>query len=80
LNPAVDTIFRNVREPVEPFAAVRIGARTEHLALDPVCNMVVDGSWLVEAHVRGPADFFCTLTCAGEFARTPERFVEQSAR
>ena len=34
--------LRNVREPVELFAAVRIGARTEHFALDPVCNMVVD--------------------------------------
>jgi YHS domain-containing protein len=29
---------------------------------------------------EGRAYFFCTLTCAGEFARTPERFVEQSAR
>ena len=34
--------LRNVREPVELFAAIRMGTRTERFALDPVCNMVVD--------------------------------------
>jgi adenylate cyclase len=68
--------LRNVREPVELFAAVRTGESAHgRLALDPVCRMAVDpdraaGRLLYE----GTAYFFCTLTCAGEFAREPERF------
>jgi YHS domain-containing protein len=70
-----------VREPVELFAAIRMGTRTERFALDPVCNMVVDPDRAAgRLMYEGRAYFFCTLTCAGEFARTPERFVEQSAR
>ena len=70
--------LRNVRESVELFAALGIGARAEHLALDPVCNMVVDPDRAAGRLMHeGRAYFFCTLTCAGEFARTPERFVEQ---
>jgi len=73
--------LRNVREPVELFAAIRMGTRTERFALDPVCNMVVDPDRAAGRLVyEGRTYFFCTLTCAGEFARTPERFVEQSAR
>jgi class 3 adenylate cyclase/YHS domain-containing protein len=69
--------LRNVREPVELFAAVRKGESTQGpLVLDPVCRMAVDpdraaGRLLHE----GTAYFFCTLACAGEFAREPERFV-----
>jgi adenylate cyclase len=69
--------LRNVREPVELFAAVRKGESTHsRLAIDPVCRMAVDpdraaGRLLYE----GTAYFFCTLTCAGAFAREPERFV-----
>jgi adenylate cyclase len=70
-------VLRNVREPVEIFAAVRQSEATEgRLPLDPVCRMAVDpdraaGRLLYE----GIAYFFCTLDCAGEFAREPERFV-----
>jgi adenylate cyclase len=70
-------VLRNVREPVEIFAAVRKSESAEgRLALDPVCRMAVDpdraaGRLLHE----GTAYFFCTLACAGEFAREPERFV-----
>jgi class 3 adenylate cyclase/YHS domain-containing protein len=69
--------LRNVREPVELFAAVRTGEASEgELPVDPVCRMAVDPD-------RAPgrlmhedtAYFFCTLTCAGEFARHPERYV-----
>jgi YHS domain-containing protein len=90
LVPGLDDVYfesrgrhdlRNVREAVELFAAVRIGARTEHFALDPVCNMVVDPDRAAgRLMYEGRAYFFCALTCAGEFARSPERFVEQSAR
>jgi adenylate cyclase len=86
LAPALEGIYyeprgrhalRNVREPVELFAAVHVGAATEGtLPVDPVCQMAVDpdhapGRLMFE----GSAYYFCTLTCAGEFARDPERFV-----
>jgi adenylate cyclase len=69
--------LRNVREPVEPFAAVRQSETgLGRLPVDPVCRMAVDpdraaGRLLYD----GTAYFFCTLACAGEFAREPERFV-----
>ena len=69
--------LRNVREPVEIFAAIRQKESTHgQLPLDPVCRMAVDpdraaGRLLHE----GTAYFFCTLACAGEFSREPERFV-----
>jgi adenylate cyclase len=86
LAPALEGIYyeprgrhalRNVREPVELFAAVHVGTETEgELPVDPVCQMAVDpdhapGRLMFE----GSAYYFCTLTCAGEFARDPERFV-----
>ncbi len=70
-------LLRNVREPVELFAAVPLSeAGQGRLPLDPVCRMAVDpdraaGRLLHE----GTAYYFCTLACAGEFARDPERFV-----
>jgi adenylate cyclase len=70
-------LLRNVREPVELFAAVRQGEPARgRLALDPVCRMAVDPD-----HAAGrlmlddTAYFFCTLACAGAFAQHPERFV-----
>jgi YHS domain-containing protein len=69
--------LRNVREPVELFAAVRAGgAREGVLAHDRVCRMAVDpdrapGRLMYE----GTAYFFCSLACAGQFARHPERFA-----
>jgi adenylate cyclase len=85
LAPAIDGVYyeprgrqalRNVREPVELFAAVRTSAGEGRLPIDPVCQMGVDpdhapGRLLHE----GTAYYFCTLTCAGEFARDPARFV-----
>jgi adenylate cyclase len=69
--------LRNVAEPLEIFAALRVGEAAERrLLVDPVCRMVVDpdraaGRLLHE----GSAYFFCSLSCAGEFARRPERFT-----
>jgi adenylate cyclase len=70
-------VLRNVREPVEIFAAVR---RSEsdvgQLPVDPVCRMAVDPARAAgRLMYDGTAYFFCTLACAGEFAREPERFV-----
>jgi adenylate cyclase len=74
------TALRNVREPVELFAAVRKGEIAEgELPADPVCRMAVDPERAAGRLMHeGTAYFFCTLTCAGEFARAPERYVVSS--
>ena len=68
--------LRNVTEPVEIFAAVRIGGTGDgKLAVDPVCRMAVDPERAAgRLTYHDAAYFFCSLTCAGEFARQPERF------
>jgi adenylate cyclase len=69
--------LRNVREPVELFAAVRAGAsNAQQLPCDPVCRMAVDPDRAAGRLVyEDTAYFFCTLGCAGEFARHPERYA-----
>ena len=69
--------LRNVREPVELVAAVRVGEVSgAQLAIDPVCRMAVDPERAAGRLVYdGVAHYFCTLECAGEFARRPERFL-----
>ena len=69
--------LRNVREPVELFAAVRAAEASEgKFPVDPVCRMAVDPDRATGRLMHeGTAYFFCTLTCAGEFARHPERYV-----
>jgi adenylate cyclase len=71
------TALRNVREPVELFAAVRTGGPTQgQLPVDPVCRMAVNPDRAAgRLRHEGTTYFFCTLTCAGEFARDPERYV-----
>jgi adenylate cyclase len=69
--------LRNVREPVDVFAAVRQSEPTRgRLPVDPVCRMAVDPDRAAGRLMHeGTAYFFCTLACAGEFAREPERFA-----
>ena len=70
--------LRNVRDPVELFAAVRIGEASDRtLPSDPVCRMAVDPERAAgRLTYDGTAYFFCTLACAGEFAADPERFAQ----
>jgi adenylate cyclase len=69
--------LRNVREPVELFAAVPLGSvGQKRLPIDPVCRMAVDPERAAGRLLyNGSAHFFCSLTCAGTFAQHPERFV-----
>jgi adenylate cyclase len=71
--------LRNVRELVELFAAVRVGQdTTRRLAIDPVCRMAVDPDHAAgRLMYEGTAYFFCTLACAGHFAREPAAYVGQ---
>jgi adenylate cyclase len=70
--------LRNVRNPVELFAAVRVGASSEgELPRDPVCRMAVDPERAVGRLVYdGTTYFFCSLSCAGHFAHEPQQFAD----
>jgi adenylate cyclase len=70
--------LRNVLEPVELVAALRQGQTGEHgLAIDPVCRITVDPEQAAgRLVIDDTAYYFCSLTCAGAFARHPERFVD----
>jgi adenylate cyclase len=69
--------LRNVSEPVEIFAALEVGETADRLPVDPVCHMAVDPDRAPGRLLHdGTAYFFCSLTCAGEFARQPERFAQ----
>jgi class 3 adenylate cyclase/YHS domain-containing protein len=69
--------LRNVREPVELFAAVRVGeAAGRGLHRDPVCRMAIDPERSAgRLSYEDTAYYSCSLACAGEFARHPERFA-----
>jgi adenylate cyclase len=70
-------VLRNVAEPVEIFAVVRLDENAGHLAVDPVCQMAVDPEHAVgRLLVDEKAYYFCSLTCAAAFARQPERYAE----
>jgi len=70
-------LLRNVRDPVELFAAVRIGASSKgKLPHDPVCRMAVEPERAVgRLRYEDTAYFFCSLACAAQFASNPERFA-----
>jgi adenylate cyclase len=72
--------LRNVRDPVELFAAVPAGQDTKRrLATDPVCRMAVDPDHAAGRLIYdGTAYFFCTLACAGQFAQRPDAFAGRS--
>ena len=47
-----------------------------NLPIDPVCHMAVDPEHAAgRLMFEGSAYFFCSLPCAAEFARRPERFA-----
>ena len=69
--------LRNVAEPIEIFAVVRLNENADHLAIDPVCQMVVDRERAVgRLLVDQKAYYFCSLTCAAAFGQHPERYVD----
>jgi len=70
-------VLRNVAEPVEIFAVVRLDETADHLANDPVCQMAVDPERSVgRLLLDEKAYYFCSLTCAAAFAQRPDRYVE----
>ena len=86
LAPDLDGVFyesrgrqtlKNVAEPVEVFAALRLGGLSgDALPIDPVCRMAVDPDRAAGRLVHdGGAYFFCSLSCAGAFAQQPDRYA-----
>ena len=70
-------VLRNVAEPVEIFAVVRVDENADHLAIDPVCQMAVEPEHAVgRLLVNEKAHYFCSLSCAAAFAQHPERYAE----
>ena len=68
--------LRNVSEPVDLFAVLRVGEPLGSLPVDPVCRMAVDPDRAPgQLRYDGTAYFFCSLTCAGTFAQNPDRFA-----
>jgi adenylate cyclase len=68
-------VLRNVAEPVEIFAVVRVNENADRLAIDPVCQMAVDPEHAVgRLLLDEKAYYFCSLTCAAAFAQHPERY------
>jgi adenylate cyclase len=70
-------VLKNVAEPVEIFAVVRVDENADHLPIDPVCQMAVDPERAVgRLLVDEKAYYFCSLSCVGAFAEHPERYAE----
>ena len=68
--------LRNVAEPVEIFAVLRVDEDAGHMAIDPVCRMAVDPERAVgRLLLDQQAYYFCSLTCAAAFAQSPERYA-----
>ena len=68
-----------MREPVELFAAVRAGESSEQaLPRDLSVEMAVDPKRSAgRLTYEDTAYFFCSLACAAEFARQPERSARE---
>ena len=70
-------VLRNVAEPVEIFAVVRVGENADQLAIDPVCQMAVDPDHAVGRLLLDEKTYyFCSLTCAAAFAQHSERYSD----
>lgn len=67
--------LRNVAEPVEIFAVVRIGDDAVRLVVDPVCQMAVDPDRAVgRLMYDGSAYHFCSMSCVAAFSQNPARY------
>jgi YHS domain-containing protein len=66
---------------VELFAAVRTTESNEQaLPCDPVCRVAVDPERSAgRLTYEDTAYLFCSLVCAAEFARQPERFAREQS-
>ena len=67
--------LRNIAEPVEIFAVVRVEDDAEQFVIDPVCQMAVDPERAVgRLMVEGNVHYFCSLGCVAAFSQSPQRY------
>jgi class 3 adenylate cyclase/YHS domain-containing protein len=70
--------FKNVRDEVTLYRALRRGEQRAGLPVDPVCRMAVTGEQAAgRLRYQGRDYHFCSLECAGAFAAAPERYASQ---
>jgi class 3 adenylate cyclase/YHS domain-containing protein len=68
--------LRNIAEPVEIFAVVRMDDDAGHLVVDPVCQMAVDPERAVGRLLFGGSTYyFCSLGCVAAFSQNPQRYT-----
>jgi class 3 adenylate cyclase len=68
--------FKNVAHPVAVFELVRVSERRAVTAIDPVCRMQVEIARALATIAHAGATYhFCSLKCAGDFAKAPELYV-----
>ena len=68
--------FKNVREPVALYRAVRSGRQDRELPIDPVCRMALDADQAAgQLQHDGRVFFFCSLDCARQFAADPGHYA-----
>jgi adenylate cyclase len=70
-------VLRNVAEPVEIFAVVRVDEDAGRFPIDPVCRMAVDPDHAVgRLLLDEKAYYFCSLGCVAAFSQHPERYAD----
>lgn len=68
--------FRNVVRSVAIFELARARTEERTAVIDPVCRMQVEIVHTVATIVhRGSAYYFCSLKCAGDFAKDPDLYA-----
>lgn len=68
--------FKNIKEPIAVYRALREGEQREGLPIDPVCRMAVDpGSTAGSLSYQGREYYFCSLDCVKAFAASPTDYV-----
>ena len=68
--------FKNIKESVAVYRALREGEEREGLPIDPVCRMAVDPSGSAGTLTYGGREYhFCSMECVKAFADSPEEYV-----
>lgn len=75
--------LRHIGEPAQLYRARPTGApgHDARWMVDPVCRMRVDVDQAATSLTEGGTEhFFCSSLCAGQFSRSPERYLRHDGR
>jgi adenylate cyclase len=71
-----DRRFKNIRDPVRLYRAVRAGRESDGRPIDPVCRMAIDPAQVAGTLTYDDATYhFCSLECASAFSEKPDAYV-----